>query len=155
MRIGYACGIRAISTPLPWARDIHPVYGVVKWSDKDNASGYHTRILRVPNDVRLELGAYQRLLLRVSRNFGFDAKWRKIPGFMIEPQRKRPELIRPRSLETYLGNLYPWPCNSGPPVAPRSGIAVHRLRVHGALVCRTGAMAPMCRTLRAVDLQGA
>jgi len=112
LRAGYACGIRAITTPLPWARNIHPVYGITKWSDKDNPSGYHTRILWVPNDVRLELGAYQRLLSRLSKKFNFGGKWSRIAGFMIEPQRKRPDLIRPRSLETYLGDLYPWPCNS-------------------------------------------
>jgi len=31
---------------------------------------------------------------------------------MIEPQRKQPELIRPHSLQTYFGTVYPWPCNS-------------------------------------------
>ncbi len=112
LRVGYACGIRAITTPLPWARDIHPVYGITKWSDKDNPSGYHTRTLWIPNDVRLELSAYQRLLLRLSKKFNFGGKWSRIPGYMIEPLRKRPELIRPRSLETCLGDLYPWPCNS-------------------------------------------
>jgi hypothetical protein len=61
LRIGYACGIRAVTTPLPWARDILPVYGVTKWSDKDNPFGSHSRILWVPDDVRLELGAYQLL----------------------------------------------------------------------------------------------
>ena len=112
LRVGYACGIRAITTPLPWARDIHPVYGITKWSDKDNPSGYHTRILWVSNDVRLELSAYQRLVRRLVKKFNFGGKWSRIPGFMIEPQRKQPELIRPRSLETYLGDLYPWPSNS-------------------------------------------
>jgi hypothetical protein len=112
LRIGYACGIRAITTPLPWARDIHPVYGITKWSDKDSPSGYHTRVLWVPGDVRLELGAYQRLHPRLSKKFEFGAEWSKIPGYLIDPQRRRPELIRPRSLQTYLGKVYPWPCNS-------------------------------------------
>jgi len=112
LRVGFACGIRAVTTPLPWARDIHPVYGIAKWSDKDNPSGYHTRILWVPKDVRLELGAYQSLLPRLSKKFAFGGKWNRIPGFMIDLQRKRPDLIRPRSLENYLGDLFPWPCNS-------------------------------------------
>jgi len=112
LRIGYACGIRAITTPLPWARNIHPDYGITKWSDKDNPSGYHSRILWVPNDVQRELAAYQRLLPHLSTKFNFKGEWRTIPGFMIEPQRKQPELIRPHSLQTYFGTVYPWPCNS-------------------------------------------
>jgi hypothetical protein len=112
LRVGYACGIRAIKSPLPWARDIHPVFLVVTWRDKDNRSGYHTRILWVPKDVRVELASYQALLLQICRKLGLPAKWRRIPGFFIDVQRQKPELIQPRSIVEHLEAIYPWPANS-------------------------------------------
>lgn len=112
LRLGYACGIRAVKSPLPWARDIHPVFGIKKWSDKDNRSGYHTRYLWVPADVRIELASYQALLLLICRKLGLGSKWRKEPGFFIDPERQRPELIQPRTLVAHGRDLYAWPCNT-------------------------------------------
>jgi hypothetical protein len=95
-----------------WARDIHPVFLVVTWRDKDNRSGYHTRILWVPKDVRDELASYQALLLRICRKLGLPAKWRRVPGFFIDVQRLKPELIQPRSIVEHLDDVYPWVANS-------------------------------------------
>jgi len=112
LRVGYACGIRAIKSPLPWAHDIHPVFLVATWRDKDNRSGYHTRILWVPKDVRDELACYQVLLLRICRRLGLPDKWRRVPGFFLDAQRRKPELIQPRSIVEHLDAVYPWPANS-------------------------------------------
>jgi hypothetical protein len=112
LRAGYACGIRAIESPLPWARDIHPVLGITKWADKDDRSGYHTRLLWVPKDLRTELSFYQAMLLRICSELALAPKWRQVPGFFIDAERGRPELIQPRTLAAHLGDLYPWPCNN-------------------------------------------
>ena len=88
LRVGYACGIRAIKSPLPWAHNIHPVLLIVNWRDKDNRSGYHTRILWVPEDVRDELARYQGLLLQLCKKLGLAAEWRKVPGFFIDARRR-------------------------------------------------------------------
>jgi len=53
--------------------------------------------------------------------------------------------------------LLPFPAQSSDlqPLIEKARIAVHRLRVHGTLVRRTGALASVCGPLFALNLQRA
>lgn len=109
--LGYACGTRAVRSPLLEPHDIDEATGLARWSDKDDASHYHTRFLWVPPDLRKELGRYHEHLHRCQRAFRPTAKWKGKPGYFLD-DHAHPIEIGSRTIEAQTKVFFALPSNS-------------------------------------------
>jgi hypothetical protein len=108
---GYACGIRSIINPLIRPHDVHEGTGVCNWFDKDDGSGYKSRMLWVPEDLLEQLYALEVHVLKVRKELGNPKSIRGISGFFIN-ENNRPELIRPTSIQRLTKDFFDFPANT-------------------------------------------
>lgn len=109
--LGYACGIRAVHSPLLRSQAVDESTGMATWSDKDDASHFHTRVIWIPPDLRRELAWYQKHLSRCQKAFRFSAKWKRAPGYFFD-DHARPAAVSPKLIQAKTGSFFALPPNS-------------------------------------------
>lgn len=117
--LGYACGIRAITTPLVRSRDVDFETGLCNYADKDNKQGYKSRLLWVPPDLLEEIVRYERHLARFFPSWRRDAGVSRVAGFFLKKpdqavliKRYQAVLIRPSSIRNMDWQLKDLPANT-------------------------------------------
>jgi hypothetical protein len=117
--LGYACGIRAITTPLVRSRDVDFETGLCNYADKDNKQGYKSRLLWVPPELLEEIVRYERHLARFSPSWRRNAGVSRVAGFFLEESSEavlkegnQAVLIRPTSIRDRDWQLKDLPANT-------------------------------------------
>jgi hypothetical protein len=109
--LGYACGIRGITTPMIRLQNVDPETGICIWSEKDDGSGYKSRILWIPANLLRELNRYSIYLRRVGCAMEIDKTWSELPGYFLD-KSGRPELISPASIASLTEDFFAFPANT-------------------------------------------
>lgn len=109
--MGFACGIRAVTTPLVRPQDVHTKTGICHFRDKDDRFGYKARLLWVPPALLAQIQHYDTHVSEICRVLHFPNAMRRIAGFFLDG-RGRPELIRPASIYRITREFFPFPANA-------------------------------------------
>jgi hypothetical protein len=118
LTFSYSTGVRAITSPLPFLKDIEEVLdqeghvkcGIADWTDKDNGSRYHKRELYIVPDTMAMLRAYQKYLDRVCAALRPSKEAGHLPAFFLV--KGQAVAISPKSIAEVGGGLYAYPPNS-------------------------------------------
>jgi hypothetical protein len=112
-QFSFATACRAIETPYLPLSSIDQVTGIAKLSDKDDETGYKTRLIWLPPDIIFAMERYEQHRLSILKDFP-DINIEDFPVFFIEQGRKsklKMTPVRPKTILPIMNQFLQYPAN--------------------------------------------
>ncbi len=104
-----AAGMRGIHSPYLRSSAIDPNSGFASLTDKDSGSGYHRRLIWLPNGIRKQIQLYEVYLASL-RRLGLPGATRKRPCYFLSDSGQ-PDDVRPATIVHQTSQFFPFPAN--------------------------------------------
>ena len=107
---GFAVGMRGVRTPYLYYDAFDDDSGLVAISDKDNGTGYRSRLVWLPPFVRDQMKRYEFYLSNIADCLGLPAATRKKPCYFLD-EHVKPLIVSPRTMAPLLNQFFQFPAN--------------------------------------------
>jgi len=107
---GFAVGARGVRTPYLHSSAIHQETGLATMTEKDNGTGYHSRLIWLPPFVREQIKRYERYVNSLSEQLKLPVATINRPCYFLN-EKFKPVIVSPRTMDPLLSQFFPFPAN--------------------------------------------